>query len=388
MTLAPHDLPVFLLGLSSRPILGFPLWRFTEIAARRAGLRMINELPPSGEVIVVATEAAVTAAALTTLTRRADDGLAVTDREALIARVDVHVVRDAMARGATSVAQVLAGAALERLELPVARYAGADDRRHAEEVLLRGGTKQLLKGDFMGVLNRELTLPMVKPFARANIRPNTVTLLGFLVTIAAAAPLAMGGYAWLVLGGLLQWVGSLLDGVDGKLARLKGQTTVFGHQLDTRLDMIYYLSLFGALAVGLGRSYGAAPVAAVSVVLIGGMVAAFFVIAGMRRRLVPREHPEQLGPLVYRTIDLHRDDPILGFARATIRITTRGGLPHIFLAAAVLGVLPVVFVLAAVTAQLAWMIALRVEKFAAADQRLAAQPVVAAEPAGLSVHHA
>jgi hypothetical protein len=63
----------------------------------------------------------------------------------------------------------------------------------------------------MGVLNRELTLPMVKPFARANIRPNTVTLFGFLVTIAAAAPLAMGGYAWVLFGAVLQWVGSLLD---------------------------------------------------------------------------------------------------------------------------------------------------------------------------------
>lgn len=361
-------IPVVRLGRSTRPILGFPLSRFTEIAARRAGLELVDELPAHGEVIVVGPDAAVTAEALTVLARRGDDGLAATDRAAQIARVDVHVVRDAIARGADTVAEVLAGSALERLELPVARYAELDERRHAEDVLMRGGTKKLLAGDVMGALNRELTLPLVRPVARLNIHPNTVTLVGFLITIAAAVPLAMGGYAWVLAGAVLQWVGSLLDGVDGKLARLKGQTSVFGHQLDTRLDMVYYLSLFGALAVGLARTYGAAPVAGVSAVLLGGMVAAFFVIAGMRRRLVPREHPEQLGPLVYRTIDAHRADPVMGFARATIRVTTRGGLPHIFLVAALLGILPVVFLLAAVAAQLAWVIALRVERFAAIDQ--------------------
>jgi phosphatidylglycerophosphate synthase len=369
---------VFLLGLSTRPILGYPLVTFTEIAAKRAGLPIVDELPASGEVIVVDRDAAVTAAALSELAKRPGECLALTDREALVARVDVHVVRDALARGAATLPEVLAGAAIERLELPVARYAEADDLHHAEDVLMRGATKKLLQGDVMGVLNRELTLPMVRPFARANVSPNTVTLVGFLITIAAAVPLAIGGYLWVLLGALLQWVGSLLDGVDGKLARLKGQTSVFGHKLDTRLDMVYYLSLFGALAVGLGRTYGAVPIAAVTAVLLSGMVAAFFVIAGMRRRLVPREHPEQLGPLVYRTIDAHRADPVLGFARATIRVTTRGGLPHIFLVSALLGILPLVFVLAAVTAQLAWMIAMRVETFAARDQRAAAVAVAAA----------
>lgn len=363
-------IPVHLLGTSERPILGYPLHRFTAIAAQRAGLAIIGDLPDHGDVIVVGADAAVTADALGTLAGRAADGRAVTDHAAQVARIDVHHVRDALARGATTVAEILAGAELERIALPVARYAGAGELRRAEDVLLRGGTKKLLSGDVMGVLNRELTLPLVRPVARANIHPNTITLVGFAIMLASAVPLAIGGYSWLVLGAFLQWVSSLLDGVDGKLARLKGQATPFGSRLDSRLDMVYYLVLFGALAVGLARTLGAAPVAAVSLVLVSGLVAAFFIGAGMRKKLVPREHPEQLGPLVYRTIDEHRTDPVMGFARATIRLTSRAGLPHIFLVAALLGALPIVFVLAAVGAQLAWMIALRIERFALAAREV------------------
>jgi hypothetical protein len=348
-------IPLYRLARSERPILGYPLARFTDIAARRAGLSVVDALPDHGEVIVVGADAAVTPDALSALARRPAGDRAAVDRAAQVARVDVHHVRDARARGATTIAEVLAGTDVDRLELPVARYAGAGELRHAEDVLMRGGTKKLFRGDVMGVLNRELTLPLVRPVARANIHPNTITLVGFAVMLASAVPLAIGGYGWLVLGAFLQWVSSLLDGVDGKLARLKGQAT---------------LVLFGALAIGLARSIGAVPVAAVSVVLVSGLVAAFFIGAGMRKKLVPPEHPEQLGPLVYRTIDEHRADPVMSFARATIRLTSRAGLPHIFLVAALVGALPVVFVLAAVGAQLAWMIALRIERFALAAREV------------------
>jgi len=363
-------IPVFLLGRSQRPILGLPLWRFTAIAADRAGLPLLDRRPAGGEVIVVDAEAAVTPAALTALATadRRPGQPPIADRAGLIARVDAALLQGERSPG--SVAELIAGQASSVVDLAIAPYRDRADRRRAEDVLMRGGTKKLLSGDFMGVLNRELTLPLVRPVARLGIHPNTVTLVGFVFTIAAAVPLALGGYRLLLLGAILQWIGSMLDGVDGKLARLKGQATVLGSRLDSRLDMVYFLALFGALAVGLARAYSVAAVAAIAAVLIAGLIAAFFIGAGMRRKLVPPDHPEQLGPLVFHTIDAHRDDPVLGFARATIRLTTRAGLPHIFLVAAVAGVLPAVFVIAAVAANLAWMIALRIERFALADQRV------------------
>jgi hypothetical protein len=204
----------------------------------------------------------------------------------------------------------------------------------------------------------------VRVVARTGIRPNTITLISFVFTLTAAVPLSTGGYLPLLAGAFLQWFGSLLDGVDGKLARLKGQTSVLGARLDTWLDMVYYAVLFGALGIGLARDHAPALVAAVAGVTMTGMFASFVVIAGMRRKLVPRDRPELFGPLVYRLLDQHRADPGIGFARATIRVTTRAGMPHIFLVVALIGGLPIGFPVAAVTAHLVWILGLRLERLA------------------------
>jgi phosphatidylglycerophosphate synthase len=356
--------PVYLLGRTQRPILGLPLVRYAEVAAARAKLAVIDRLPTSGDVIVIDGEAAITASALTALVaaRPDDPAAALADAGSLVARVDAAHVR-----GAASVAQVLAEQKVERLELAVARFpaeASRAQRRRAEDVLLRGACKTLLSGDYLGALNRELTIPMVRQVARTGMRPNTVTVISFFFTIAAAVPLVSGGYKGLVLGALLQWFGSLLDGVDGKLARLKGQISVTGAKLDSWLDMVYYAVLFGALGIGLSRDHAPALVAALAGVTLTGMFASFVVIAGMRRKLVPRDRPELFGPLVYRLIDQYKADPGIGFARATIRVTTRAGMPHIFLVVALVGALPVGYAVAAVAANLVWILGLRLERLA------------------------
>ena len=356
--------PVYLLGRTQRPILGLPLVRYAEVAAARAKLAVIDRLPTSGDVIVIDGEAAITASALTALVaaRPDDPAAALADAGSLVARVDAAHVR-----GAASVAQVLAEQKVERLELAVARFpaeASRAQRRRAEDVLLRGACKTLLSGDYLGALNRELTIPMVRQVARTGMRPNTVTVIGFFFTIAAAVPLVSGGYKGLVLGALLQWFGSLLDGVDGKLARLKGQISVTGAKLDSWLDMVYYAVLFGALGIGLSRDHAPALVAALAGVTLTGM----FAVVRRHRRDAPQAGAPR-SPRAVRAAGLspHRPvqgDPGIGFARATIRVTTRAGMPHIFLVVALVGALPVGYAVAAVAANLVWILGLRLERLA------------------------
>jgi phosphatidylglycerophosphate synthase len=352
---------VYLLGPSPRSVLGLPLARHLAIAAGRAGLAVVDELPAAGDVIVVDPDVAVTAAALQALAAERSSAEVVSDRQGLVARSDV-----ALARGLASVAALLHGRVVARLDLAVASCEEASGRRIAEDVLVRAACKTLRAGDHLGALNRELTIPMVKVVARTAITPNTITLISFVFTIAAAVPLVSGSYRGLVLGAFIQWFGSLLDGVDGKLARLKAQTSALGGKLDTRLDMVYYAVLFGALAVGLAvdRRLPPALVAALAGATLTGMFASFVVIAGMRRKLAPPDRPHEFGPLVYRLLDTHRADPAIGFARATIRITTRAGMPHIFLAVAVLGLLPFGLAVAALAANLVWILGIRLERLA------------------------
>jgi hypothetical protein len=82
----------------------------------------------------------------------------------------------------------------------------------------------------------------------------------------------------------------------------------------------------------------------------------------MKRRLTPPGHPERLGQQIYALLHEPSHDPVLTFARATWRMTSRAGLPHIVLVAALFDLLPAFFVGAAVGVHLVWPVALYLER--------------------------
>jgi CDP-diacylglycerol--glycerol-3-phosphate 3-phosphatidyltransferase len=79
-----------------------------------------------------------------------------------------------------------------------------------------------------------------------RITANTVTVIGLIITAAAAIVITQG---WLVAGALILLGGSLLDAVDGALARATGGGTPFGSFLDSTIDRaseaILYLGVAG-----------------------------------------------------------------------------------------------------------------------------------------------
>lgn len=75
--------------------------------------------------------------------------------------------------------------------------------------------------------------PVVRLALALHITPNTITVVGLVVTVAAAALVASGN---LLAGAALLTAGSLLDAVDGALARARGGGTPFGSFLDSTLD--------------------------------------------------------------------------------------------------------------------------------------------------------
>lgn len=74
-----------------------------------------------------------------------------------------------------------------------------------------------------------------------------------LVSVVSAAIVALGGlgfaagYPW--LGGILAQLGSILDGVDGEIARLTGRQSRAGALLDTILDRLADIVLLVGVAV-------------------------------------------------------------------------------------------------------------------------------------------
>jgi phosphatidylglycerophosphate synthase len=91
--------------------------------------------------------------------------------------------------------------------------------------------------------------------ARLRLTPTGVTAISVVVVAAAAALFALGGGrpAWL-LGGVLLYLGFVLDCVDGQLARYTRTFSVFGGWLDTVADRAKEYLVYAGLAVGAERA--------------------------------------------------------------------------------------------------------------------------------------
>ena len=92
---------------------------------------------------------------------------------------------------------------------------------------------------------RYVELPGAKFFKALKFTPNGITILGFVVTVAAAY---LVGAGWLLAGGIVFLIGGGLDLLDGALARLTGTESQFGALLDSVFDRLSEAALF----VGLG----------------------------------------------------------------------------------------------------------------------------------------
>jgi phosphatidylglycerophosphate synthase len=101
------------------------------------------------------------------------------------------------------------------------------------------------------LLNRRLSLPITYTVMRTRLLPNHVTLAALGCAIAGAFVIARGGYTAGVLGMLLVNFGSIIDGVDGEIARLKFQFSRLGQWLDTLADDVGNVFYSGGIMLNL-----------------------------------------------------------------------------------------------------------------------------------------
>jgi len=82
-------------------------------------------------------------------------------------------------------------------------------------------------------VNRKASEPMARLFAKTKITPNQITWTAFGIALLSFISFIFGLN---IIGGLLVQLSSIVDGIDGSLARLKGMTSTFGGFLDSVLD--------------------------------------------------------------------------------------------------------------------------------------------------------
>lgn len=89
--------------------------------------------------------------------------------------------------------------------------------------------------DRLRILFAPLITPVASCVGKTGIHPNTITLLGFVLTAGVAYVLSQG---YLLLGGALLLVTSSLDALDGAVARTMHNHSRFGAFLDSTLDRL------------------------------------------------------------------------------------------------------------------------------------------------------
>ncbi|MGH7966931.1 MAG: CDP-alcohol phosphatidyltransferase family protein [Candidatus Binatia bacterium] len=145
-----------------------------------------------------------------------------------------------------------------RRELPVYlfRITDAASRDRAERFLFwsnyKGSTDFFTKYVYPPLVWR-----MVRPLARWRVHPNVISLFNVFITVAAVFLFA---YEYWVTGLSCAYSMSVLDSVDGKLARLTYRSSWFGNILDHGLDLIHPPFWYFGWAWALGQGDVTTPV--------------------------------------------------------------------------------------------------------------------------------
>ncbi len=82
-------------------------------------------------------------------------------------------------------------------------------------------------------INRKMSEPMARLLAKTRVTPNQMTWTAFGIALLSFVSFILGHN---IIAGILVQLSSIVDGVDGSLARLKGMTSKFGGFLDSVLD--------------------------------------------------------------------------------------------------------------------------------------------------------
>jgi len=123
------------------------------------------------------------------------------------------------------------------------------DRKNAE-ILICNKLKKNTDGPVSKILNRPISLRITKLLLKTRITPNQISILSTVIGLVGASFFFSGEYFYLILGGIIIHIHSIVDGCDGEVARLKLRQSKYGGWLDSVLDR------YVDAAIILGLVYG------------------------------------------------------------------------------------------------------------------------------------
>lgn len=138
---------------------------------------------------------------------------------------------------------------------PIGAIGLGDPRALQRQVLLATGKAS--DGLVSRWLNRPVSRAITAQVLRIpGARPWHLTLVTAVIALIMFAALVSGRVWGVMLGGVLFHLASVLDGVDGEMARATFRSSRLGAMLDTSVDVASNLLFFLGVTIGLSRLHG------------------------------------------------------------------------------------------------------------------------------------
>ncbi len=266
------------------------------------------------------------------------------------------------------------------LDLDVGRYywhrfTGPDDLRSATSKVLLA-TMKATDGVFART-NRRVSLRISRLLLNTAVTPNAVTVATLLCGILAGSLLSRGHHWDLVAGSLVAWFASMLDGVDGELARAKFQSSPFGHWLEMACDYVFYIALFVGMGAGFYRVTGETRWLAMGIGSGVGTVLCFAAVAHLKHAYAKQGSIGDFYLAYERTVTAPGSSLFLRVTPHLTAFFTRAVFPYFLVIFALLDIAKVALVLMFISTQSFWVVALVMA-------RVRVRPLRGEEPAGVA----
>lgn len=202
-----------------------------------------------GAMVISAKDAARAALELGGLLELLRSGALVSDGDDVVELIAVALVRGEVMVKAIDLVDVPWFRAPVDEAAARAAAAGISDERIA-----RLQANRIDDGFYSTFVVRRLSKPLTRLALALGLSPNTVTLISFVIGLAAAAAFADGSRWALVAGALLLQLSLIIDCVDGEVARATRRFTSLGAWLDASTDRVKEFLVYAGLAYGASRA--------------------------------------------------------------------------------------------------------------------------------------
>ena len=231
------------------------------------------------------------------------------------------------------------------------RIATTADLPAAEQTIRRSSYKDT--DNTLACANRSMSLPISIALIRTPLTANQLSVALVAIGFYSAWLFSTGHYLAGVLGGFLSLAASVLDGCDGEIARLKYQESALGCWIETFGDYSYYIAIFIGLTVGAVRRTHWEGFYWLGAIALAGLLATFALLIYLRSRITAGQ-PDKLHSIARARFKAEETR----WSRIIWRISfvaTRSAMPYGIFALSLVGLLPLVVVLAAIGSNTYWI---------------------------------